>query len=385
MYWTFDYEGKSYASWGAPRRLPENRVTNLKSRFDMPIYNGAEISPDESACFLMQGDDSLGLGDSIWLCSYMRDIYNIKGRRRCNFVFVSSPWILDFYKNFLPSSFDFREEYLSLKEFEGIEHKLPAMYYWHDTNDDADRSWVDNKSLVQRLYGWSGMEYNGLPDWGDFTNEEILYPKDDFWSNLGLNKKDKYVYFQWHSSGHTKNVSPKTNIKLLKHITSKYGLKVYVIGRLHSLDSIESIPGVVNLSGKTEGQVEALFSLAFHSEFIVSPDSAGVHLAEAYKIPAVCLMSTLPPSYICSKYQIPAFMYGSGHCPYSPCGIVHELPKATKCPSDTGDYCKVFDDIDLDLFDRCLHKSIQNRFNYRRKAPFDFYKAMKAPITLGDL
>jgi len=96
-------------------------------------------------------------------------------------------------------------------------------------------------------------------------------------------------------------------------------------------------------------------------------------------------MSTLPPSYICSKYQIPAFMYGSGHCPYSPCGIVHELPKATKCPSDTGDYCKVFDDIDLDLFDRCLHKSIQNRFNYRRKAPFDFYKAMKAPITLGDL
>jgi hypothetical protein len=384
MYWEFTFNNKKYISWGEPRREGwKDGAINLKPRYDINVYSGAQIKPDESVCFLMQGSADLGLGDSIWLCSYMRDIYRLKGRRRCKFIFMSSPWILDFYSNFLPSSFDMREEYMTEEEFMSVEHKLPAMYYWHDTNDSADRSWVDNKSLVQRLYSWSGMEYSGLPDWGEFTNEEILYPKDKFWTDLGLNKKDKFVYFQWHSSGHSKNLPPKTNVKLLKHIVKQYGYKVYVVGRLKCLDVLNDIPGVVNLSGKTEGNAEALFTLAFNSEFTVSPDSAGVHLSEAYRIPGVCILASLPPVYICSKYKIPTFMTGEGHCPYSPCGVVHQLPKDRKCPSDTGDYCKVFDDIDLNLFDRCVEQSFKNRFNYRRAEAFDFYKAMKEPITLG--
>jgi hypothetical protein len=385
MYWTFGYQGQRYASWGEPRRLPEEQVSDLKPRFDVQVYRGEEIGRNDSICFLMQGDATLGLGDTIWLITYMRDIYRLKARRHCKrFVFVSSPWILNFYSHFLPDFFELKEEYMTEKEFATINHKLPAMYYWHDTNDNADRSWVDNQSLVQRLYGWSGIEYQGIPDWGEFTDEKLLYPQDSFWTDLGLNKNDPYVFFQWHSSGHTKNLPPKTNIKLLRHITQKYGLKVYVVGRLNSLDPfLSQIPGVVNLSGKTEGHAEALFSLAFNSEFIVSPDSAGVHMAEAYRIPAVCIMATLPPVYICSKYQIPTFMYGSGHCPYCPCGVVHHLPKGRKCPPDTGDYCKVLEDIDLDLFDRCLQESFDKRKRYRWAPAKDFYKALKAPISLA--
>lgn len=382
MYWSWTHKDKSYISWGEPRRIEKSLVSNLKPRYDIQVYNGVPIKSDESILFAMQGSSDLGLGDSIWLMSFMRDIYSLKCRRRARFLFFSSPWILKFYSNFLPSSFEMREEYVTEQEFFSITHHLPAMYYWHDVKDNADRSWVDNRSLVERLYNWTGMEYNGLPDWGDFTNEEILYPANKFWTDLNLNKKDKYIYFQWHSSGHTKNLPPKSNIKLIKHLIQKYGYKVYVVGRLKCLDMLNNIPGVVNLSGKTEGSAEALFSLAFNSEFIVSPDSAGVHLAEAYKIPAVCIMSTLPPVYICSKYKIPTFMYGSGHCPYCPCGIVHHLPKETKCPKDTGDYCRVMEDIDLNLFDRCLEQSFKNRREYRRKDPVAFYEAQKQPISL---
>jgi hypothetical protein len=76
-------------------------------------------------------------------------------------------------------------------------------------------------------------------------------------------------------------------------------------------------------------------------------------------------------------------MTGEGHCPYRPCGVVHKLPKDRKCPPDTGDYCKVFDDIDLDLFDRCVTQSFKNRFDYRRADSTNFYQAMKEPITLA--
>ena len=382
MYWTFEYNGKRYASWGAPRIEPYRTfATSIKERYDIKVYNGEQIQPNESACWLMQSSNDLGLGDSIWLINYLRDVYRIKGRRRCNFKIVSGDWVHKFYSNFLPKSFEMVQEFITEDEFMAIEHKLPSMYYWHDT-DDADRSWLDNRSIVQRLYAWSGIEYNGLADWGEFTNQEILYPKNEFWTDLGLNKKDKYVYFQWHSSGHAKNLPPQSNIKLIKHIIKQYGYKVYVVGRLKCLDSLNSIHGVVNLSGKTEGHAEALFTLAFNSEFIVSPDSAGVHLSEAYKIPSVCIMGTLPPSYIASKYKIPAFMYGSGACPYRPCGIVHHLPKATKCPPGTKDYCRVFDDVNLTLFDRCVQKSFDNRARYRSSPNENFYEALVPPISL---
>ena len=224
------------------------------------------------------------------------------------------------------------------------------------------------------------MEFDGLLNWGDFTDERLLFPIDDFYQRLGINKNDRYVFFQWHSSGHAKNLPPSTNIKLIKHIIKQTGKKVYVIGVLNCLDALNSIDGVVNLSSKT--QLTDVVSLAFNSDFIVCPDSAGVHFSEAYKIPCVCVVSTLPPVYICSKYKIPTFMSGKEFCPFRPCGIVHKLPKDTKCPPGTGNYCKVMEDIDLDLFDACLAKSFENRAAYKSKQHVDFYESMHQPISL---
>lgn len=383
MFWSFEHNKQSYMSWGSPRLEPFlSQAINKKPRYDIEIYDGKHIKPEESVAWFMQASNDLGLGDTIWLINYMRDIYNIKARRRCNFKVVSGKWVHDFYKNFLPQSFEMINEYITEEDFNKIEHKLPSMYYWHDTNDNSDKSWLDNRSLIQRLYAWSGMEYTGLSDWGEFTNEKILYPENSFWTNLNIDKKDKYVYFQWHSSGHSKNLSPKANIKIIQHIVKKYGYKVYVVGRLKCLDLLNGIEGVVNLSGKTEGKAESLFTLSFNSEFIVCPDSAGIHLSEAYKIPCVGILSTLPPSYIASKYKIPTFMYGNGHCPFKPCGIVHKLPKETKCPQGTENYCKVLEDIDLELFDRCVKKSFDNRLKYRSCQNEKFYEAKNQPISL---
>lgn len=378
MYWTFDYQGNKYCSWGAPRSLPENEISNLKSDFNIKIYNGAFIQPEDSTVMMMQGDSTLGLGDTIWLISYMRDVYRIKARRRGRFLFCSSPEINKFYSNFLPGSFELREEFIIKQEFDTINHKLPGMSFW--TEIDADKSWVDNQSILERLYSWVGIEYEGLPDFGEFTNEKILYPNKKYYERLRIDPKDKYVFFQWHSSGHSKNLPPSSNIKLLKHITKYTGYKIYVIGQLKCLDKLEKISGVKNLSGKTNGL--DVFTLAFNSEFIVCPDSAGIHLGEAYKIPAVGIMATLPPVYVASKYKIPAFMFGSGQCPYKPCGIVYELPR-DKCPEDTEKYCKVLTEIDLNLFNLCLEQTYNNRRQYRSVGARNFYAAMSEPITLG--
>jgi len=378
MFWSWTYRGENYVSWGKPRSIKDSELTNLNADFQIEVYKGKEIKPEESVLFSMQGDSTLGMGDSIWLISFMRDVYRIKARRRCKFAFASSYPIQGFYKNFLPKPFEYLPEYITRKQFDSYTHKLPAMYYWKDDRR-FDKSWVDNRSILERLYRWVGMEYTGLPDWGEFTNEEILYPNNEYYKRLKINPKDKYVFFQWHSSGHSKNLPPAQNIKLIKHIVGTTGFKVYIIGRLKCLDKLNELKGVVNLSSKTKA--EDVFSLAFNSEFLVSPDSAGVHLGEAYRIPSVGIMATLPPVYIASKYRIPAFMFGSGKCPYKPCGNVHQLP-LDRCPEGTGKYCNVLSDINLELFDRCLEQTYKNRSDYRKAQQYNFYEAMSEPITL---
>lgn len=379
MYWTFDFRGKKYVSWGEPRSLPKEKVKNLAPDYSVKIFSGQEIKRDESVLFMMQGDATLGLGDTIWLISFMRDIFRIKGRRRCRFGFASSKVIQDFYRHFLPKKIEYMDEYIEKKTFDSFTYHLPAMYYWKEENV-ADKSWIDNKSILQRLYSWTGMQFDGLPDFGEFTDQDVLYPGDDYYKRLGIRKEDKYVFFQWHSSGHAKNLPPSSNIKIINHIIKKYGFKVYVIGRLECLKALEKIPGVVNLSNKTTGL--DVVSLAFHSEFIVCPDSAGIHLGEAYGIPAVGILATLPPVAIASKYKIPSFMFGSGKCRHKPCGVVHYLPKADRCPSETKDYCHVLTEIDLELFDKCVAKTFENRREYKNKKPLDFYSALKEPISL---
>lgn len=380
MFWTWKYKNQEMVSWGRPRSIPAEEVSDLKEDYKVKVYSGEDIHPGERVLYAMQGDATLGMGDSIWLINYIRDIYKVKGHRRCSFDVATSDTMATFYSSFLPGAINFIDEYVTKEEFDKYDHVLPAMYYWKEV-DDADRSWVDNKSILERLYGLVGIEYRGLSDWTDFTPDEILDPPDDFYSRLGITKGEKYCFFQWHSSGLPKNLPPASNIKLLKHITETYDVKCYVIGRLKKLDSIEKIPGVVNLSNKTSAN--DVFSLAINADFILAPDSAGVHLGEAYHIPTVGIMSTLPPSYIASKYKIPAFMFGSGFCSHKPCGIVTKLPIDTKCPPGTKDWCAVLRLIDLNMFDKCLARSIKNRKDYRHCEAIDFYKSQQLPIVLN--
>ena len=51
--------------------------------------------------------------------------------------------------------------------------------------------------------------------------------------------------------------------------------------------------------------------------------------------------------------------------------------------SDTGNYCNVLTDINLKLLDDCIVKSFENRANYRKCKPMNFYKVMELPISLG--
>jgi len=379
MYWKFKHNGVEYYSWGAPRTLEPNEVQDVEADFSVPVYNGAQISPGETVLAMMQGDSTLGLGDAIWLINYYRDIYNIKGRRRCEFYFASGGPMQKFFSRFLPRSFHYIPDYVATEDFIKFNHRLPSMYYWKEEHV-SDKSWVDDKSILERLYDWTGMKYVGLNDFGDFTDEELLYPRDDFFERLQIPKNERYVFFQWHSSGHSKNLPPSSNIKIIQHLIKKYGVKVYVIGKLNSLGRIEEIDGVRNLSGKTI--LDDLIPLAFRSDMIVCPDSAGIHLGEAFRIPTVAIMATLPPSYVAAHYKIPSFMFGSGECRHKPCGIVHQVPRKTRCPEGTGDYCKVLEEIDLQLFDLCVQQTFENRTKYRQKRGVYFYAVQNLPISL---
>lgn len=378
MYWSFIYKGKKHYSWGKPRSLPENEITDLKPDYSVKIYSGEEIKKGEKVLFTMQGDSTLGLGDTIWLITFMREIYRIKGRRKCEMHFSSSKVMHEFYSNFLPLSFKFVPEFLTEEEFKSYDHFLPSMYYWKEDNV-ADKSWINNKSMLERLFDWTGMEYNSLSDFGEFTPKHIMYPDNDFYKKLGINKNEDYILFQWHSSGHSKNIPPKENIKIIKHLVKKYNKKVYIIGKLHCLDKLSKLQGVVNLSCKTTGL--DIFTLAINSDFIISPESAGVHLGEAYRIPTVGILATIPPVYIANKYKIPTFIFGSGKCKHKPCGITQELVR-DRCPPETGNYCNVLTDIDLNLLDKAIIKSFENRMAFGSKKPLNFYNALNEPISL---
>lgn len=379
MYWTWRYKDQEWASWGRPRSVDKNGISDIKPNYDIDVYQGGEIKRGDRVFFSMQGDATLGLGDSIWLISFIRELYSIKGRRRCQLDVATGKDVGKFFKMFLPKGVNIIPEYITKSEFDSYDHKLPAMYYWRD-DDDSDRSWIDNQSIVERLYHLCGMKYDSLPDFGDFTDPEVLYPPKNYYERLGIDPKDKYVFFQWHTSSGVKNLPAEVNIKLLKHITREYGYKVYVIGRLDGLDSIEKIPGVVNLSNNTTGA--DVISLGFGCEFFVSPDSAGVHLSEAFRIPGVGILGTLTPSYIASKYRIPTFMFGAGHCSHRPCGVVKRLP-LERCPVGTKTHCAVLGSIDLKLFDKCVTQSFRNRELYRSCDPTPFYDSDSQPITLN--
>lgn len=385
MYWTFDHKGITKISWGQPRSLPKNEVTNLKERYDIKVYSGEVIKPGESVLFSMQGDSTLGFGDSIWLLTYIRAIFSQKGRRRCNMDIATSDAIAKFYSYFTTPKIKYVEEYVTYERFKQYDHVLPAMYYWKEIDNEGvfrgDKSWIAIESLVERLFNLTGMEYQGLPDFGDFTDQKLLYPEDEWYDKLGIDKDEKYCFFQWHTSGVAKNIPAKENIKMIKHITEQTGLKVYVIGKVEGLSMLEKIKGVVNLSCKTEGI--DLITLAFNAELIVGPDSAGVHIGEAYRVPTVGIFGTLPPHYVCNKYKIPAFMMGSGYCSVKPCGYTSEIPFHL-CPKKQNQkYCEVLDNIDIELFDRCIKQTFKNRDEYLSKENTDFYKSMKLPILMN--
>jgi len=384
MYWTFDHKGVTKIAWGQPRSLPANEVTNLKERYDIKIYSGDPIKPNAKVLFSMQGDSTLGFGDSIWLLTYIRAIFAQKGRRRCQMDIATSEVIAEFYSLFTSPKIKYIEEYITYEKFKEYDHVLPAMYYWKEIDYTGefrgDKSWVALESLVERLFNLTGMEYNGLPDFGDFTDQDLLYPEDEWYDDLGIVKDEKYCFFQWHTSGVAKNISASENVKMIKYITKEVGLKVYIIGKVKGLDTLEEIDGVKNLSCKTKGT--DLITLGFNSELIVGPDSAGVHIGEAYRVPTVGIFGTLPPHYVCNKYKIPAFMMGSGYCAVKPCGYTSEMPFHLCPKKGKQKYCEVLENIDLELFGRCVDQTFKNRDNYLSKENKDFYKSMKLPILM---
>lgn len=382
MFWSFKREGKEYVSWGQPRNV--DNFYDYMPRFDALVHYKEKIYPNDRCVSIMQGDGSFGVGDSIWLIQYYRLIYKHLLHTDSSFTFVSSKKYIELFGYFLPKQFKFYEEYMLWDEFIEYDHLFPTLYYWKNLADGSDKSWTDNQSILQRMCTWSGIPYDGLEDWRDFSPQSVLYPNSQYFDYFGIDRDRPYILIQWHSSGQPKNIAPKVIFDIIDHLQKRFkNHQIVIIGTYDSLKLIRKKDVIVTV-GKTS--ILDLFSLAANAKLIVCPDSAAMHLAEAYKVPCVCIMSVLPPIAVASKYRIPAFMFGRGYCPYAPCGFVHHLPKETHCPKEVKNYCALMSSINFHLFDECIDKTIINAANWNnseyKPESVNFYDGINRPISL---
>lgn len=373
MYWSCIFNGTKYYSWGQPQ-LPN--ASSIQPEY-IPVYCGEKVNSNDKAILLHNGNSKFGLGDFIWLTSFLREWNLLKGRNKCPITFGSSEIIVKLIRNFLPPIVQYTKALVQEDVFQQHNHKLASLYYWPD-RDGSDKSWIRNRSIVSRSFAWAGMQYEGLPDWRIFSPNQIIYPDQDFYNKLQIDENENYVFFQWHSSGKAKNLPNQINIKLLQLLAQLDYDKIYVIGMYDNLDQLERINKVINLSGKTS--CLDVFTLAANASLIISPDSGGIHLGEAFRVPAVGITATLPPNYIAYKYKVPAFITGSGFCPYKPCGHVHDLPHG-KCPNPSLDYCQVLENIDQKSFLLAIQKTRDNVNNLKSCPAEKFYNALHEPMS----
>jgi len=79
MLWSFNYKNQTYVSWGKPSRFDATDLSDCNPMPDYQLYKGE--TPADNLIWLGQGISALGVGDCIWLMTYLRDIWRIKMRR----------------------------------------------------------------------------------------------------------------------------------------------------------------------------------------------------------------------------------------------------------------------------------------------------------------
>jgi ADP-heptose:LPS heptosyltransferase len=101
----------------------------------------------------------------------------------------------------------------------------------------------------------------------------------------------------------------------------------------------------INLTGAINS-VRLLASLIAGATTVIAPDSAALHLAAAFEIPAIGIWGPFDPQSRTLYYPRQIHLFHPEHCPHAPCyNYLPDLPVA-KCPRGLAQpHCEVFEGI----------------------------------------
>jgi hypothetical protein len=355
MFHSFLCDGKKFYSWGQPLGASIRHVRQLRPEPDVTFYSGEVVRATDSI-LLLTGTFRLALGDSIWMISFARDWYRWRAQRRGHMRVGVAEASQALYRTFLPEAVELCLQNVPEKEFLATTYKLPGLQFPLDSGGGI-KSWAMNRSMVSWMYQSCGMVFDGLPDWGEFAPPAVLNPLKSFFQRIGA-PVEPFTFLQGNSSSRTRTLSPALRLKLARHLLAQYGRPVYLVDTEGNNSELAKLPGVRTFFGKLSAL--DVFTLAAQADLIVSPDTLGIHLGEAFRRPSVGILGPTPPQHMAWGYRVPAFIFGSGACQNRPCGHTTFLPRKTKCPTRDLEFCAVTEDVDLALFDRAVERTQEN-------------------------
>jgi len=355
MFYSFLSGNDKFYCWGMPMGISQSHARQLRAEPEVPFYQGEPVQPEDSI-LLLTGGYHVALGDSIWLISFARDWHRWRAQRRGRMRVGVAESSQPLYRAFLPAAIKVCLQNIPEKEFLTVTHKLPGLQFPLEPGGGI-KSWALNRSMVSWLYQCCGMIFNGLPDWGEFAPPAILDPPKSFFRRLGT-PNERFILFQGNSTSRTRTLSPALRMKLIQHLLAQHGLPVYIVDTEAHHHEVAKLSGVRTFFGKLS--TLAVFALGARADLIVSPDTLGIHLGEAFRRPTVGILGPTPPQHMAWGYRVPAFVFGSGFCQNKPCGHTSFLPRKTKCPTRDLEFCAVTENIDLAVFDRAVARTREN-------------------------
>jgi ADP-heptose:LPS heptosyltransferase len=112
--------------------------------------------------------------------------------------------------------------------------------------------------------------------------------------------------------------------------------------------TVKRIPNAVNLAGAINS-IRLLISLIAGANVVLGPDSAALHIAAAFEVPAIGIWGPFSPNSRCAYYPRQIHLFHPEVCPNAPCfNYLPDLP-ITKCPRGLEQpYCEVFDPVTVE-------------------------------------
>ena len=112
--------------------------------------------------------------------------------------------------------------------------------------------------------------------------------------------------------------------------------------------SVKRIPNAVNLAGALASP-RLLISLIAGANVVLGPDSAALHIAAAFEIPAIGIWGPFSPYSSCAYFPRQIHLFHPEACPNAPCyNYLPDLP-VTKCPRGLEQpHCEVFEPVTVE-------------------------------------